>query len=173
MSNNRNTVNPVTSKAKRTRQSVERQLDDPPQTCAVQLGILPQLLGYELRLAQRAVFADFADTVGPDISPGLFGVLVIVESNPGLKQTELSAAVGLDRSSMVPVIDKLEKRKLVVRRSSPTDKRSYGLFLTATGATLLKRLKKRVQQHETQVASKFTTGERATLLSLLERLNRP
>jgi DNA-binding MarR family transcriptional regulator len=139
---------------------------------AVNLGLLPQLLGYELRLAQRAVFADFAVTVGRETSPGVFGILVIIDANPGLKQTELSTAVGLDRSSMVPVIDKLEARKLVVRKPSESDRRSYGLFLTRGGVTLLARLKRRVLVHEAQVAKRLTARERATLMSLLARLTR-
>ena len=46
------------------------------------------LVGYQLRLAQRAIFADCADAVaGLALSPGPVGILVIVEANPGLKQS--------------------------------------------------------------------------------------
>jgi DNA-binding MarR family transcriptional regulator len=111
----------------------------------VDLGMLPGLLGYRLRLAQRAVFEDFAASVGQaDVSPGLFGILIIVEANPGLKQSELAAAAHLDRSSLVPVLDKLEARGHVTRRASPDDRRVNGLWLTAAGAALLRTLKRRV-----------------------------
>jgi len=138
----------------------------------VDLGMLPQLLGYELRLAQRAVFADFASTVEREISPGLFGMLVIIDANPGLKQTELSIAVGLDRSSIVPAIDRLEARKLVLRKISEIDRRSYGLFLTRAGSKLLVRMRRQVLIHEARVAKRLTGQERTILMSLLERLIR-
>ena len=91
------------------------------------LGMLPNLFGYQLRLAQRAIFADFAETVGSeDISPGLFGILVLIEANPGLKQQRLAEAAHLDRSTVVSVIDKLEGRSLVQRRAA--DRRSIRTF---------------------------------------------
>ena len=81
--------------------------------------MLPELLGYHLRLAQRAIFDDFAQSMAElEVSPGLFGLLVIVEANPGLKQTELADAAQLDRSSLVPALDKLEERGWVARRAS-------------------------------------------------------
>src|SRR5690349_21901547 len=115
----------------------------------IDLGLLPGLLGYQLRLAQRAVFSDFADTLGEhDVSPGLFGMLVVIEANPGLKQMQLATAAHLDRSSLVPALDKLEARGLVMRRAAEHDRRVNGLWLTAQGSALLKKLKQRVARHE-------------------------
>jgi DNA-binding MarR family transcriptional regulator len=135
----------------------------------LQMGLLPGLIGYQLRLAQRAIFADFAETVGAEgISPGLFGILVVIEANPGLNQQRLAEAAHLDRSSLVPVIDKLEERALVERRAA--DRRSNGLFLTAGGAALLRMLKRRVQQHERRVVRNLTAREQRELVRLLGRI---
>jgi len=137
----------------------------------IDLGMLPGLLGYRLRLAQRAVFADFAASVGQaEVSPGLFGILIIVEANPGLKQSELAAAAHLDRSSLVPVLDKLEARGHVTRRASPDDRRVNGLWLTAAGAALLRTLKRRVLAHERRVLRTLSDAERSHLFALLARL---
>jgi len=136
---------------------------------ALSLGPLPGLIGYQLRLAQRAIFADFAETVGAQgISPGLFGVLVLIEANPGLKQQRLAEAAHLDRSSLVPVIDKLEARGLVERRA--TDRRSNGLHLTAQGATLVRTLRRRVLQHERRVTAGLSAREQKELVRLLGRI---
>ena len=135
------------------------------------LGLLPGLLGYQLRLAQRAIFDDFAAATGElDMSPGLFGMLVIIEANPGLKQTELANAARLDRSSLVPALDKLEARGLVARRASVEDRRVNGISLTAPGAALLKKLKQRVARHEERLVSNLTARERDTLVALLRRI---
>jgi DNA-binding MarR family transcriptional regulator len=135
--------------------------------------MLPGLLGYRLRLAQRAVFEDFAASVGLDVSPGLFGILIIVEANPGLKQSELAAAAHLDRSSLVPVLDKLEARGHVTRRASADDRRVNGLWLTAAGAALLRRLKRKVVAHEERVLRRLSVAERARLFDLLARVTAP
>ena len=49
-----------------------------------------------------------AEAMGADrVSPGEFGVLVLIEANSGINQTALAAAVGADRSTMVPILDRL------------------------------------------------------------------
>lgn len=137
----------------------------------VELGMLPELVGYHVRLAQMAIFADFEATLGElALSPGLFGLLVIIEANAGLKQTHLADAARLDRSTLVPALDKLEDRGLVERRAAPGDRRSNGLFLTAAGAELLAAAKRAVRRHEARLARAFGTGERDKLLALLTRI---
>jgi DNA-binding MarR family transcriptional regulator len=135
------------------------------------LGVLPDLLGYQLRLAQRAIFADFADSMqDQDMSPGLFGILVIIEANPGLKQSELALAAHLDRSTVVAVVDKLEARRLVERRTAPEDRRVNGLWLTEHGASLLRTLKRKVSSHERRLTRNLTAGERQQLVALLHKI---
>ena len=134
------------------------------------LGPLPGLLGYQLRLAQLAVFRDFERAAGGlGVSPGRFGLLALVEANPGVSQSRLAHAVGLDRSTMVAVLDQLEVRRLVERRAGP-DRRTNGLWLTREGKRLLARLKRRVTEHEARIAARLTAEERAVLFALLRRL---
>ncbi len=136
---------------------------------APELGILPGLIGYQLRLAQRAIFSDFADAIGDSgISPGLFGVLVVIGENPGLTQQALADAAHLDRSTMVSVLDKLEDRALVERRAA--DRRSNGLYLSVPGAVLLRNLKRRVSSHERRVVQNLSARERTQLVALLKRI---
>ena len=142
-----------------------------PANGTVEMGLLPSLLGYQLRLAQRAIFDDFAEAIGElEVSPGLFGMLVVIEANPGLKQTELANAAQLDRSSLVPALDKLEARGLVARRASAEDRRVNGLWLTQDGTALLKKLKQRVARHEQRLAQNLSEAEREQLIDLLQRI---
>lgn len=135
------------------------------------LGILPDLLGYRLRLAQRAIFNDFAQSMAEfEVSPGLFGLLVIVEANPGLKQTELANAAQLDRSSLVPALDKLEARGWLARRAAEHDRRVNGLWLTEPGALVLRQLKQRVTSHERRLARHLNAAQRQQLIDLLSRI---
>lgn len=131
-------------------------------------GILPGLLGYRLRLAQRAVFSDFARSVA-ELSPGRVGILLLLDANPGVTQSRLAAAVGLDRSTMVGVVDALEGRRLLERRRGD-DRRTNGLWLTRAGRALVARLKRRIELHEQRMAARLTAAERAQLIALLEKL---
>lgn len=139
----------------------------------IDYGILTGLVGYRLRLAQAAVFDHFLDSVGEHgVTPGQFGVLILIEANPGLSQSALAEALGIERSTMVTVIDRLESRGWVARKSSKTDRRSYALALTKAGAGLLARVTPLVRRHERQFNAELSEEEKATLIELLERLTR-
>jgi DNA-binding MarR family transcriptional regulator len=132
-------------------------------------GILPGLLGYRLRLAQQAVFRDFASTV-EGLSPGRVGILTLIEANPAVTQSRLARAVNLDRSTMVGVIDKLEERGLIERRRGAEDRRTNGLWLTRKGRALLAGAKQKIAVHERRVASRLSATERVQLIRLLAKL---
>ncbi len=133
--------------------------------------LLPGLIGYQLRKAQTAVFQDFSVSLKDcDITPGQFGVLVLIAANAGLNQTSLGNALGIDRSTVVAVIDKLEARGLVERAPAPGDRRSYALHLSEQGADLLARARKLVTAHEERIAGDLNAGEQVQLISLLSRL---
>lgn len=132
-------------------------------------GMLPGLLGYRLRLAQQAVFRDFAATV-PEVTPGRAGMLLLIDANPGVTQGRLARAVSLERSTMVGVVDALETRGLIERRRGK-DRRTKGLWLTRKGRTLLGRVERRILAHEKRVAARLSAAERKQLLSLLAKLS--
>jgi DNA-binding MarR family transcriptional regulator len=133
--------------------------------------ILPELLGFHLRRAQISVFTRFGRAIARDgITPGQFGILTIVGANNGLTQSALSKAMGVERSTMVAVIDTLEGKGLLKRRPSPEDRRSYALGLTEEGRNLLTRLKRKVREHERRVLERFSDAERKILLEMLQRI---
>lgn len=133
---------------------------------------LEDLLAYHLRRAQVVAFQSFADALGSDnISPGQLGVLLLVRHSPGLNQTQLGAALGIDRSTLVAVLDRLQARKLVARKPSPTDRRSHALELTAAGQDFLDALLPRVAAHEAEIAASLSDAERQTLIALLRKVS--
>ncbi len=135
------------------------------------LGILPELLGYQLRRAQLTVFQHFASTLGDqNVTPGQVGVLVLVSRNPGINQTALARAVGVERSTLGEAIDRLLKRRLLLRNPAPKDRRSYALHLSAIGEKFLEELVPRLLRHEDEVAARLSPKERKTLIALLRRL---
>jgi len=134
-------------------------------------GFLPDLIGYHLRRAQLAVFQDFTAAMdGAEITPGQFGVLALIDANPGLSQTRLGEILGIDRSTVVGVIDKLETQGLVERASHPKDRRAHALRLSPSGGRRFRALARRVHRHETRIARHLSTAERELLITLLQRI---
>jgi DNA-binding MarR family transcriptional regulator len=140
---------------------------------ALDRGLLPSLLGYALRRAQSAVFADFSAAfaqAGEALTPGEFGLMVLVERNAGLSQTALARALDIDRSTLVPILDRLQGRELLVRRPSPTDGRTHALVLTPLGTRTLAQFSRLVRSHERRIARGLSSDEMHLLIALLEKV---
>jgi DNA-binding MarR family transcriptional regulator len=134
-------------------------------------GRLEGLLGYFLRRADVFTFQSFNAHLAEDrLSPGQLGVLLMCEANPGINQTRLGKALGIDRSTLVAMIDLLESRGLVARTPSAIDRRSHALKLTRQGEAFLKALQPRLQRHEAEIARSLSAAERRQLMELLARI---
>ena len=146
----------------------------PSEKEALDIGHLAALLGYHLRRAEVFAFQNFAAHLGNDgVSPGQLGVLLLVEANPGSNQTRIGKALGIDRSTLVSIVDMLEKRGLIRREPSPTDRRSHALVLSADGAAFLRAIRPRLDAHEAEIARNLSAAERAQLRDMLQRLVLP
>src|SRR6202008_1049854 len=100
----------------------------------VDMGRMHGYVGYLLRRAQMVAYADFiSELTKLNLSPGQFGVLTVIEANPGLRQSEVCRALGIQKTNFVAVVNAFERRGIVVRRETTADRRSYALHLTAEG----------------------------------------
>jgi DNA-binding MarR family transcriptional regulator len=137
----------------------------------IELGRLNQLLGYQLRRASVSAFQNFDIHLAKDrISPGQLGILLLAEANPGINQTRVGKALGIDRSTLVSMIDQLESRGFLARTPSPTDRRSHALRLSRGGEAFLRGIAVRLERHESEIAVRLSADERTTLLLLLMRV---
>ena len=132
---------------------------------------LNDLLGYHLRRAQLRAFGAFAEYLaGTGLTPLLYGVLATIEAHPGIGQGEIGDALGADRSTMVRLVDQLERLELVRRETHPADRRTVLPTLTEAGRALLERATPRVHASEESFADSLSAAERTQLLDLLRRI---
>jgi DNA-binding MarR family transcriptional regulator len=137
----------------------------------IELGPITGYIGYALRRAQIAAFTDFIGSLKQlDLRPTIFGVLLIIDQNPGLPQSAVCSALGIQKANFVPLLDELESRKLAVRQDGVADRRSYALHLTAEGKALVRRARELHAEHEARLAKRLGAGGREQLLTLLEQL---
>jgi DNA-binding MarR family transcriptional regulator len=139
----------------------------------VDYGRLDDSLGYVLRRAQLAVFKTFQNTFKSlDITPAQCSVLLIIEKNPGLTQTQVSDALGIKRANFVALFDTLEARGLA-QRAPASDRRSYALQLTPRGRALLRKIHTLSELHEDKISVPLSKPERTELFRLLNLLLSP
>src|SRR5215469_5898124 len=80
-------------------------------------------------------------------------ILVHLERQPGLSQNELAAIVEVEPITIGRLVDRLEARGLVERRSDPRDRRVWRLQLTPAATPILREIRKyRAELHELMTA---------------------
>jgi DNA-binding MarR family transcriptional regulator len=142
--------------------AAERQLD---------FAELPTYVGYQVRRAQAAIFGQFETTLADfDLTPGSFGVLTLIKANPGITQVALAAAFGVDKSTMSPVIVRLEKRGLVRREVLLSDRRCHALFFEPSTGAFYAAARDKVRRFEEGLAARLSKAEQREFARLLSKL---
>jgi MarR family transcriptional regulator for hemolysin len=124
-------------------------------------------LFFRLWRASHVRAADALGSVG--LTPALFGLLNVIGARQGAIQQELASAMGIDRSTMVTLIDQLEGAGLAKRRPSATDRRAREIAITPKGRRVLQRSRRMISETEDEVLAGLTAEERSELVSLLRR----
>jgi DNA-binding MarR family transcriptional regulator len=134
----------------------------------IDLGHLPNLIGYALRRAQLAVFRDFLNSFSKlNIRPIQYGVLTVIERNPGLKQSQVCSALGIKRANFVALLNNLERRGLAKREPTANDQRANALYLTNKGKVLMRKLRTINKVHEDRMTANLSNEKRRHLIQLL------
>ena len=137
----------------------------------VQLGRLGDFVGFRMRRVQNQLSAEFAAaTAELGLRSGLFSSLAIIAANPGISQQQVSAAVGLDKSITVQIIDEMEKRGLARRERSTVDRRRHELTILPEGQALLDRLFEIMAKVESGVLAELNAEERPIFDAALDRM---
>jgi DNA-binding MarR family transcriptional regulator len=153
---------------KRPATAVRRKALDEPR---IDFGELPSYVGYQVRRAQAAIFTGLEAALREfDLTPGSFGVLALIRANPGITQVALAAAFGVDKSTMSPVIFRLEKRGLIRREVLANDRRRHALFFEPAAEAAFEAARERVRTFEGSVGARLSKAEQRELARLLVKL---
>lgn len=132
----------------------------PGQVKEVNLGDLPDQLGFLVRRVQLWVFREFTRKLAPlDVTLAQYSVLTVVDANPGINQLAVASALAIERAGLGRLIERLEARALLKRLPSSVDRRSYVLHLTSEGRKALTLMRAVVYQSEKRLAEKFRPGD--------------
>lgn len=100
-----------------------------------------------------------------------FIVLTAIDSMGPQSQQQLARTHGIDRTTMVSVVDGLERLGLVQRARNPDDRRKYAIGLTGEGQALLRhKLGPAMLNALDAFLAPFTPDERELFNSFLRRL---
>jgi DNA-binding MarR family transcriptional regulator len=102
------------------------------------LPALAERLGYLLKHAQERLSGLTAEALAPfGVTGRQLAVLVAIDDRVPLSQQEVARRLGVDRTTMVSLIDELEAMRLVQRRPDAADRRRNVVALTPDGRATL------------------------------------
>lgn len=139
---------------------------EPPKAFA-----LARSPGHLLHRAQQRAEEVFAAAMGDDnVTLRQFAVLAAVSEKAAPTQTELVRITGIDRSTLADMMDRLEKKGLVTREKSDTDKRAKIVRLTGKGRTRLDEAAPHAVAADMAILAALPKNKRRSFLGTLEAL---
>lgn len=137
---------------------------DLPAAVSSRLSYLFKRAGLELAELQDEALAPLG------LSHGEHTVLLSIDAGEPQSQQQMGRRIGVDRTTMVALIDGLEVKGLVARRPDDADRRRNVVELTAAGRATLRRATKAGDKAEARLLAGLDDAEAAQLRSLLRRL---
>ncbi len=131
---------------------------------------LYQRPGFLLRRAHRisvAIFERECAAIG--LTPAQYGALYVLHHAPGIDQSTLARAMGLDRVTILRVARGLESRGLVVRQAQAPSRR-LSLTLTTEGENLFLQARPLARRALQRLTSPLEPAEQDTLMRLLNKM---
>lgn len=99
-----------------------------------------------------------------------FRLLLLLDVDRPYQQSALGPALGIDRTTVVALVDFLEQRELAKRLREPDDRRAYLVRLTPKGAALTRHATEVANRIEERMFGPLAPTERETLIVLVMRL---
>jgi DNA-binding MarR family transcriptional regulator len=99
-----------------------------------------------------------------------WAVLIFIDDVPGIDQSRLSQAMGIDRNSVSSILERLEAKGLVERRVNGADKRAREVYLTAKARDLRRRVGPKVLAANDRILAPLKASERKLFIDMLVRL---
>ena len=124
-------------------------------------------LFFRLWRASHTQTAAALESIG--LTPARFAVLSFLRARDGAIQQQIGAAMGIDPSTMVALIDELERAGLAKRRPHPKDRRAREVVITPKGRRTVEQGRSLARDVEDDVLKGLASTERRQLLKLLRQ----
>ena len=135
---------------------------------------LPTQLGMLLRTAHARAARLGNEALRPlGIETRHLGVLLVLDRQGPLSQTQIGEQLHADKSAMGRTVDDLERLGAAVRRPDPADRRARQVSLTPDGDRLVARAKAIAAETADSVFAAIGPADQVVLRDLLNRVARP
>lgn len=127
-----------------------------------------EVLGYLLKHAHLQLTAATTSALEPfGIDSRALGVLRVVASRESTTQQEVAQLLGVDRTTMVALLDSLEEKEIVSRHPHAHDRRRNVVELTESGKDFFERAQEAERNAENAYISRLGPREQRQLREAL------
>lgn len=127
--------------------------------------------GHAIRRLHQISVGIFLQEAGDlGITPVQYAALQMVVNQPGVDQRTLARGIALDTSTTGGVVDRLEARGWMERRTSPEDRRARQLFVTPEGEAVLAATVPAMLRTQAHILAPLTPDQRLEFMRLLDIL---
>ncbi len=128
-------------------------------------------LAYLFKHAERLMSERHVDALAPvGIHARDLGVLLAIDSNEPASQQQIAQRLGIDRTTMVALIDALEAKGIIARRPDAEDRRRNVVELTPAGQGILRQAIAASDAAEAELLAPLSAEEGELLRDLLARV---
>lgn len=145
------------------------RMTDGPESGPYRLEDSPSHL---LHRAEQLAADRFAQLVGDNVTLRQFAVLAAIQASPGLSQSDLVRATGVDRSTMADMMTRMEKRGWITRTASSLDARAQSVRLAADGVTMLAAATNHARAADAAILDALPRTKRRPFLNILTKLSK-
>ena len=131
---------------------------------------LDRKVGYLLRRAHQRSVQIFSQSLGGELTPVQFSVMLRLAQNGPMSQNRLGRSVAMDAATTKGVVARLCQRDLVSIHPDGRDRRRYVVSLTEDGLELIRGLVSVSNRVSDEILAPLSPAEREAFLDLLERL---
>jgi MarR family transcriptional regulator, lower aerobic nicotinate degradation pathway regulator len=127
--------------------------------------------GHYIRRLHQISVGIFLQELGEiGITPVQYAALQTVANHPGIDQRTLARTIALDASTTGGVVDRLEARGWLERKTAPEDRRARQLALTEDGVQLLREAVPAMLGAQELILEPLTERQREQFMKLLRLL---
>lgn len=125
------------------------------------------------RLHQSAtqIFQQRLKAAGFDMTPVQFGAMAAMHDRPGIDQASIAATIAYDRATIGGVIDRLESKGWVVRKTSTRDRRAREVRLSEDGVQVFEAALPHVRDLQPLILQTLSEEEQVAFLTLAKKAN--
>ncbi len=100
-----------------------------------------------------------------------FSVLIAIEEGKGLfTQQHVAELLGIDKVSMVRILDVLSKKGLIIRKPNELDRRAHCLEITTKALQVLPKIKDAIRLTNQKALEGLNDNDRELFYSVLEKV---